>query len=163
MRILRLAGKDIYVVSAGLYPAVLGFAAKLGVAPAQVFAVSIQFDAKGHYQDFDHNSPLVTQEGKRWAVQQIQKQHPRLIYIGDGLNDMSTQALATRFVGYGGAFYRENIAEACRYYIAQPSMLPLLAVSLTQAEVANLPSAEHLNYRVGLSYWQKKEHIYCAP
>ncbi len=135
LRVLSKLGKKIYVVSAGLYPAVAGFAALLNLPATQVFAVNIYFDEEGNYLDFDRHSPLVFAEGKRSIVQQLLEQHPRLMYVGDGLNDLSTQDLVTRFVGYGGAFYRENIRNSCQYYITEASMLPLLPLCLTAEEI----------------------------
>ena len=138
LQALTSLGKTIYVVSAGLYPAVAGFSAQLNLPAKQVFAVNIYFDDAGNYRDFDPHSPLVFAEGKRQVVQQLREKHPRLIYVGDGLNDLSTQDLVTRFVGYGGAFYRENIRKSCEYYITVPSMLPLLPLCLTMQEMSHL-------------------------
>ncbi|HVV68838.1 MAG TPA: HAD-IB family phosphatase [Gammaproteobacteria bacterium] len=135
LQVLTDLGKAVYVVSAGLYPAVVGFALRLNLPQSHVFAVEVYFDDSGNYLDFDHRSPLVLADGKRHIVEQLKKQHPRLVYVGDGLNDMATQDIVTRFVGYGGAYYRENIRQMCQYYITEPSMLPLLPLCLTAEEM----------------------------
>ena len=132
--ILRRLNKSIYIVSAGLMPAVKKFAELLGINPNNIFAVPIYFDEAGDYRDFDRTSPLVREFGKRVIVQKIKEKHARCVYVGDGLNDLETYDLATRFIGYGGAYYRKNIEEQCEFYITTPSIMPLLSLCLTEEE-----------------------------
>jgi phosphoserine phosphatase len=131
----RLLKKPVYIVSAGLYPAVQAFGEMLSIPASQIFAVNIYFDEAGNYFDFDSDSPLVYADGKRSIVKDLCHRHPRLAYIGDGMNDLAVYDLVSRFIGYGGAFYRENIAKRCQYYISTPSMSPLLPLSLTPDEL----------------------------
>lgn len=135
---LQELGKAVYIVSAGLSPAVIGFGRLLSIDPAHIFAVDIYFDDAGNYRDFDHHSPLIHADGKRSIVQQLSQRHPRTVYVGDGLNDYAVYDLVTRFVGYGGAFYRESIAQRCQYYLKAPSMAPLLPLCLTSEEIQRL-------------------------
>jgi phosphoserine phosphatase len=135
---LRGLGKAVYIVSAGLSPAVIGFGRLLSIDPAHIFAVDIYFDAAGNYRDFDRRSPLIYSDGKRAIVQQLSQRHPRMVYVGDGLNDYAVYDLVTRFVGYGGAFYRESIEQRCQYYLKAPSMAPLLPLCLTSEEMNRL-------------------------
>lgn len=147
--LLQHLGKKVYVISAGLLPAVTNFAGKLGVPPQNVFAVDIQFDAAGAYQHFDAASPLIRNDGKRVIVEEIKKQCPRVLYVGDGLNDLAVRDLAARFVGYGGAYYRQNIAEQCEFYVRVPSLLPLLPLALTWEEGERLSEGERMLYEEG--------------
>jgi phosphoserine phosphatase len=149
---LRL-NKQIYIVSAGLYPAIADFATLLKINHANIFAVPIFFDESGNYQNFDLGSPLVREMGKRTIVEQIKQKHQNIVYVGDGLNDLETYDLVTRFVGYGGAFYRKNIAERCEFYISVPSMAPLLSLCLTDDEVSKLNANE-------LDVFQKGKDLY---
>lgn len=135
--------KEVYIVSAGLYPAIKIFAELLNVPPANIFAVDIQFDEKGQFVDYDRTSPLVYHHGKREIVTQLKAHHPRILHIGDGMNDLVTKDLVTRFVGYGGVFYRENIATQCQHYIKTPSLASLLKLALTPHEYSLLPHSEH--------------------
>lgn len=149
---LRL-NKKIYIVSAGLYLAIANFATLLKINHENIFAVPIFFDEKGNYQNFDLGSPLVREMGKRTIVEQIKQKHQNIVYVGDGLNDLETYDLVTRFIGYGGAFYRKNIAERCEFYISVPSMAPLLSLCLTENEVSKLTSNE-------LEAFQKGRDLY---
>jgi len=134
IRSLQVAGKEVFIVSAGINPAVKMFGAKLGIPEESIFAVNVSFSKEGEYLDFDHHSPLVHNHGKRILVERLRKQYPRLGYIGDGMNDFQVKDLVTRFVGFGGHFYRENIKNQCEYYIQEPSMMSLLPLMLTSAE-----------------------------
>jgi phosphoserine phosphatase len=156
LRTLTALRKKIYIVSAGLYPAIARFADLLAVEVADIFAVNIYFDAKGNYCDFDRNSPLVYADGKRTIVQQLKQQHQRLVYVGDGLNDYATYDLVTRFIGYGGAFYREQIKSRCQYYISAPSMTPLLPLCLTADEILRLAPAGLTDYHKGLALFEQQ-------
>jgi len=151
IQVLKRLNKAIYIVSAGLSLPVKKFGEMLQIPEQNIFAVDIQFDAQGNYVDFDRASPLVTSTGKRDIVEQIKKQHPHLIYVGDGLNDVAVMDLVMRFVGYGGIFYRENIAALCEYYIRTPSMTALLPLILTAEERVKLLSEEQALYNKGLA------------
>lgn len=150
IRILQQFDKAIYIVSAGLLPAVAHFGKYLGIAESAIFAVGIDFNANGSYQDFDHHSPLVTAAGKRIIVEQLKRKHKYIVHVGDGLNDLSTFDVVTRFIGYGGAFYRENIAKLCQYYLRSSSMAPLLPLCLTAQEVDLLSIPDRKFYDQGL-------------
>jgi len=161
IQILKRLNKTIYLVSAGLYPSIAIFGKLLGISPKNIYAVDIKFNAENHYLDFDHQSPLVDRLGKRIIVEQLKEQNGELIYIGDGLNDYAAYDLVTRFIGYGGVFYRENIAAFCQFYISTLSMAPLLPLSLTMAEYESLTIEEKKVYRRGLDGIQEGKVKVC--
>jgi phosphoserine phosphatase len=148
---LQELNKKVYLVSAGLYQAVAIFGALLKIPASQIFAVDIQFDEQGHYLNFDSTSPLTQHEGKRQIASQLQAQHHSIAYIGDGMNDAIAKEVVTRFVGYGGIFYRDNIAAACEFYIKSKSIASLLPLLLTQQESLQLSATEKLLYQAGLA------------
>ncbi|MDF1655548.1 MAG: HAD-IB family phosphatase [Coxiellaceae bacterium] len=121
-------GIAIFVISAGVNPAVQLFAEKLTIPEDQVFAVDLDFDDEGNYLDYDHTSPMTTGGGKRIVVEQIKQAFANILYVGDGQNDLDVYDDVKRFVGYGGAYYRENIEKVCEHYITEKSMQPLLAL-----------------------------------
>lgn len=147
--LLQRLHKKIYIASAGLLPAVEIFASFLNVPQKDIFAVNIYFDTHGNYLDFDHNSPLIHRDGKREIITQL-KHHPSLIHIGDGLNDHAVYDLVTRFIGYGGVFYRENIARRCDFYTRSPSLSALLPLCLTQLEYECMNLEDKRLYEQGL-------------
>jgi phosphoserine phosphatase len=150
IRLLQRLNKTVYIVSAGLYPAVASFGEFLNIPKENIYAVDIQFDKKNAYMNFDHSSPLVNRNGKRVIVNQIQQKHDHMAYVGDGLNDLEVRDLVTRFIGYGGIFFRENIQSACEFYVKSPSMAAILPLVLTQEEVVQLTDDENKLYSQGL-------------
>jgi len=150
IQLLQSLKKELYIISAGLYPSVFRFAQLLNIPGENVFSVNINFDSEGHYVDFDHSSPLITDEGKNTIGAELKKKHPRIIHVGDGLNDYSIKEQVVRFIGYGGVFYRERIAALCEYYVKPPSMASILPLCLTQQEAQQLTVSQRALYQKGL-------------
>lgn len=150
IELLQRLNKRVYIVSAGLNPAVSLFGQSLKIPPENIYAVDVKFDSQGHYIQFDTTSPLVTNHGKRIIVEQLQEKYPRIIHIGDALNDFATYDMVTRFIGYGGIYYRPHLEKQCDYYIRSVSLATLLPLCLTQAESEQLTSIEYHLYNKGL-------------
>lgn len=150
IELLKNLNKTVYIISAGLLPAVTFFGEILQVPHENIFAVNIYFDSDGNYLDFDHTSSLIDRNGKRLIVSELKIRHPEMIYVGDGLNDLAVQDLTTRFIGYGGVYYRSNIAELCDFYIKTESLAAVLPLSLTQDEYEKLAKSEQDLYQQGL-------------
>jgi len=150
INIFQRLNKSVYMVSAGLLPAVTIFGSLLTIPKDRIYAVNILFDDQGNYLDFDRHSPLVTNDGKRQIAAQLISRHHHVLHIGDGLNDFSTHDLVTRFVGYGGVYYRQNIESLCEFYIKSRSLTALLPLSLTQAEFEQLMPDEQELYLLGI-------------
>ncbi len=157
IEILQTLGKAVYVVSAGINPSVKLFANMLGIKSESVFAVDLKFGAKGEYNDFDHTAAPSKEHGKRLIADHIKATHQRVIWIGDGMNDLVVKPDVVRFIGFGGAFYRPKIAKNSDYYIKCPSMTPLLALGLTEHEVAQLGTDALKLYQEGLQLIEADE------
>lgn len=157
---LQRLGKALYVLSAGVNPAVADFAAMLGIPKTQVFAVDLQFAANGNYNNYDSHSPLTYSSGKRQVILRLKNSHARMLMMGDGMNDIEARDAVERFVGYGGAYYRANIAALCQYYITSTSIAPLLPLVLTAAEVECLLPAEQVLYAKGLQIIENRGVIF---
>lgn len=151
IELLQRLNKKIYIISAGLRPAVEIFADLLGINRERVIAVDIKFDINGNFLRYDHHSPLLHQTGKRDIVSAFKQSS---LYIGDGLNDQMTSEVVSRFIGFGGTFYRENIAALCQYYIKNPSLAPLINLSLTAQEITSLSPEEKTLYLKGIEMIQ---------
>jgi phosphoserine phosphatase len=157
IQVLKRLNKAIYIVSAGLYLPVRIFGELLTVPAENIIAVNIEFNEAGEYCDFDKTSSLVYTNGKRSIVSELRKKHQTLAFIGDGLNDIEAKDLVDRFIGYGGMFFRENIAARCQYYIRTLSLTPLLPLLLTPAESKLLTAAEKALYDKGLIAIEKDQ------
>lgn len=143
--------KSVYLVSAGLLPSVSYFGELLEIPRENIFAVDVYFDSNNHYLDFDHTSPLIDRNGKRIVVSELKTRHQHLMFVGDGLNDIAALSIVTRFVGYGGSYFRENIAALCDFYIKTLSFSPLLPLALTQEEADKLTGKNLEIYQRGMA------------
>lgn len=151
IKILQYLKKDIYILSAGLMPAITRFMKHFNIDHEQCLAVDIYFDDYQRYQDFDHSCPLIDNRGKYEIIERLKQVYPRILHIGDGMNDYSAHDLVSRFVGFGGVFHRETLKQRCEFYLETPSLLGLLPLVLTEEEEGQLPSEFMHSYEQGLS------------
>lgn len=151
IQILSKIKKSIFIVSAGLAPAVQQLGQYLKLPIENVLAVDITFDNQGKFQNYDKESPLLRNEGKRILVSKIKERFKRIGYIGDGLNDLSALEVVDRFVGYGGNQYRENIAVRCEFYLQESSFAQLLPLFLSIEEAKKLTPAERNLFDYGVN------------
>lgn len=150
VQLFQRLGKSVYIVSAGLVPAIAVLADQLHIPHKNIYAVNMEFDKDGNFSRYEEDSPLVQNNGKKIVVTELLKKHPRMGYIGDGLNDVVVYDLVTRFIGYGGIYYRSNIEALCEYYIRTPSMAGILPFLLAQNELDGLSPDEKSLYNKGL-------------
>lgn len=148
--ILLKLNKSIYIMSAGIQLAVELVGKHLNVPKKNIYAVKVNFDNHGHYHDFDHESPLAFNDGKQRMIEQLKLKHKNIALIGDGLNDFAAKDSVTRFIGYGGTFYRQNLAKLCEFYITAPSMAGILPLTLTIDEFDSLHQSDKNLYNFGL-------------
>jgi phosphoserine phosphatase len=144
IQLLQRLQKKVYIVSAGLYPAVKIFGELLQVPSHRIFAVEVMFDKNGNYVSYDQESPFTRASGKRDIVMNLQRQHLTTGYVGDGMNDLAARDIVTRFIGFGGIYFRENIADKCDFYISTPSLSVLVPLLLTAAEIKLLTEPEQV-------------------
>ena len=149
--LLQKLNKKIFIVSAGLKPAVSLFAKTFNIPASHVFAVDILFDDKGKYLDFDHSSPMTYRDGKREIARELMREYQTVAHIGDGLNDFIVHDLVTRFIGYGGVYYRKQIEAECDFYISQKSLAGCLPLLLNQTEAALLQHDDRQLFDRGLA------------
>lgn len=143
-------GKAIYVVSAGVNPAVTLFAAMLNIPADCVYAVDLRFSTEGQYTGYDTAAYPANAGGKRELILELKARHPRIVHVGDGMNDAVVADSVTRFIGYGGVRPREKVAALSFYYLRCASMAPLLPLCLTASEVDTLSSDTAALYQQGL-------------
>lgn len=150
IQLLQRLDKTVYILSAGVNPAVKMFGEMLQVPKENIFAVDLRFDQQGNFLHYEKDSPLIQNDGKKIIVEQLKLKHPQIVHIGDGLNDVVTRDIVSRFIGYGGVMYRKNIAEICEFYINTLSFTAILPLILTQMELAMLKPHEWELYNNGL-------------
>ena len=126
---LHARGIKVAIVSGGILDAILPLAASLGVAPADTFAVRLQFDENGDYRGFEP-SPLTTAAGKAAIVASWKSANhlQRVAMVGDGMSDVAARApgAADVIIGYGGVVAREAVRQAADHYSTAADLRDLL-------------------------------------
>lgn len=115
--ILRDAGVDIHLVTAGIAQAILPLAAHLAVPERTVHAVALRFNAAGEYEDFDRRSFLTRSGGKELVVRDIRaRSKGKAAFVGDGASDLEARPAVDRFVGFGGVHVRQKVKENADFF-----------------------------------------------
>ncbi|GAC1648584.1 MAG: phosphoserine phosphatase SerB [Gemmatimonadaceae bacterium] len=114
--LVRLAdvGVRVVFVSGGLREAILPLACHLGVAEADVHAVSVRFDAAGLFDHYDVQSPLATTQGKPVVVRSLRLPRP-VLGVGDGATDLAMRPAVDAFAAYTGFTRRELVVREADY------------------------------------------------
>jgi phosphoserine phosphatase len=125
---LRSAGAVVYLITAGIEQAILPLAKSLGVSERNVRAVSLRFDTKGSYEDFDRRSFLTRSGGKELVVRDIRaRSHGKAAFVGDGVSDLEARPAVDLFIGFGGVVVRPRVKEnADRFVTSFRDILQLL-------------------------------------
>lgn len=138
---LQHLGKHVGICSGGLAIPVQHVAAHLGIAPANVHAVPVRFDAAGGYVDFDRSSPLWRNAGKVAVLRAVPPEQRPLAFVGDGVTDLETQGHVARFVGFGGVVARPAVRERAEVFVAGPGLAAVLPHVLTADEQRRLAAS----------------------
>lgn len=124
---LRDAGAHLHLVTAGIAQAIAPLAAELGIAPANVHAVALQFDEAGQYEGFDQRSLLTRNGGKELVVRAIlSRSKGTSAFIGDGVSDLETKPVVDLFLGFGGVHIRERVEQNADVYVTEPTLQSVL-------------------------------------
>lgn len=127
IRALRDAGAHLHLVTAGIAQAIAPLAAELGIAPANVHAVALQFDGEGHYAGFDRRSLLTRNGGKELVVRAVlSRSKGTSAFIGDGVSDLETKPVVDLFLGFGGVHIRERVEQNADVYVTEPTLQSVL-------------------------------------
>lgn len=142
-------GTEVFIVSGGLIEPVRDFGVWLGVPRDHIFAVNMEYDQlagkwwryweqpggrnpRANYLAVEAN-PLTGTLGKNQVASRIRSQNPgRVLLIGDGLSDLEAAVDVDLFVGFGGAVFRQRIADEAPIYIHSLTLAPLLPLALGQ-------------------------------
>jgi len=157
---LLFLGKQVFIVSGGLYPAVRPFGEWLGVPPANIRAVKVAYDTfSGRWWDYQQDQwgqppdvnylkhdagPLIQSSGKAEVIRELKNElRGRSMLIGDGMSDLTAQDEIDRFVGFGGVARRAGVEAEAEVYIKSPSLAPVLALATSSQEHCSLQQSAY--------------------
>ena len=109
-------GRRVVMVSGGLHEAILPIGRLLGIADADVHAVSVRFDAAGEYSDFDTTSPLTTATGKCSLAESLGLPS-RVLAMGDGATDLAMRPAVDAFAAFTGFVARDPVVRSADFII----------------------------------------------
>ncbi|MBI2880188.1 MAG: HAD-IB family phosphatase [Candidatus Tectomicrobia bacterium] len=131
---LLALGKRVTLLSAGLRPALLPLADRLGLDPGNVFAVDVFMGPRGEYVGCDRMSPLTRPGGKGVVLRAKGLAGPETLAVGDGASDLEMKGSVGLLVGFGGVAVRERVRLEADLFVEGPGLAPILAVGLTERE-----------------------------
>ena len=131
-------GKQVGIISAGIKQAILPLARHLGIPAERVHAVELSFGEDGSYADFDHDSPLWKNGGKKTLLEGLPAKQKPICLVGDGITDLEASESIELFVGFGGVVRRKAVESAAEHYLPGPGLGGLLEIALDEKELAKL-------------------------
>ncbi len=120
-------GREVRIVSGGLFQPVALLARSMGLARGHVHAVPVHLDDDGHYRDFDRSAPAARAGGKADLVEGLAHGRP-CVMVGDGVTDLEAAAAGARVIGFGGVVARTLMREGADAWVPGPSLLGVLDV-----------------------------------
>ncbi len=164
---LHFLGLQVFIISGGLIDAVKGFGRRLGLEPARIRAVELEYNElsgkwwRYHepqaqqskaYLDYS-DGPLTVSSGKAQIIEELAGAVPgRRLMIGDGASDLAARDSVDLFVGYGGVVARDAVAAAADIYLRAPSLAAILPIAAGARGWQRAQATEHeALYRKGIS------------
>jgi phosphoserine phosphatase len=174
---LQAQGTQVFIISGGLVEPVRDFGLWLGVPREHIYAVDMEYDQlAGEWWRYwelpgDHNpranylavvsNPLTGTGGKKQIVSRIRADHlGRALMVGDGLSDLEAAGEVELFVGFGGAVFRQRIADLSPVYFHSLSLAALLPLAL--GRLGNVPRFARL-WADGLQQVLDDRVTFCDP
>ncbi len=154
---LHAAGKQVFIISGGLFDAVRPFGAWLGVPDNHIRAVAIRYQTvsgasvteprSGGADDrylTTVSSPLARANGKSIiAREMLGGADGRSMLVGDGVSDLVAAPDVDLFVGFTGVAERPRVAAEADVLVTGASLAPVLGLALTAAEETTLEGTSY--------------------
>lgn len=169
-------GKKVFIISGGLVDAVRGFGRRLGVAPENIRAVELEYNAlSGEWWRYNEpqaqheqtyleyvEGPLTISSGKPDIINDLTGDHVgRRFMIGDGSSDLATRDTVDLFVGYGGVVARDKVRDESDVFIASLSLAPVLPLATGASGYHKVRGTEHeAIFRKGIDLALKNEVLF---
>ena len=146
---LQAMGTEVFIVSGGLIEPVRDFGVWLGIPRQNIFAVNMEYDQLAgkwwRYWDLPggdnpqanylavESNPLTGTRGKNQVISRIRAEFPgRVMMVGDGGSDLEVASEVDLFIGFGGAEFRQRVADESPIYIHALTLAPILPLALGQ-------------------------------
>jgi len=152
---LQALGHDVYIISGGLFQAVVDFGRHLGVARDHIRAVDLAYNQLGSdwwkpkeyawdepYMTFARGSLTVSDGKSEIVAELLQGKTGRSLLVGDGTSDLLAGRAVDLFVGFGGVVTRPRVAAEAPAFLSTASLAPILALAAGPAAIRRLQNAQ---------------------
>jgi len=172
---LKALGAQVFIISGGLIDAVKGFGRRLGVDPARIRAVELEYnELSGRWWDYSEpqaqqaqtyldydEGPLTVSSGKSAIISELAGALPgRRMMIGDGSSDLAAKSDVDLFVGYGGVVAREAVRAESDIFLRCPSLAAILPLAAGRRGWESLRGTAHESaYRKGITLSLAEEAV----
>lgn len=120
-------GIEVWLITGGLYLALLPLADKLHIPQDHIHANEVYFDEMGNYKGINKNCTLTRTDGKAQCATVIGKGR-QMAFVGDSVTDLATKSVVKTFIGFGGVVTRKKVKEEAEFFIKSKSLEPLLSL-----------------------------------
>ncbi|GAB4539189.1 MAG: hypothetical protein Kow0063_27760 [Anaerolineae bacterium] len=148
---LHFLGRQVFIVSGGLAPAVIPFGLSLGIPREHICAVDVVFNRlAGRWWDYhrdregfnpaeqylDHDAgPLTETHGKADIIRRLrQGRFGKALLVGDGVSDLMARPAIDLLIGFGGVVRRERVAAEADVFLECDSLAPILPLAASPAD-----------------------------
>jgi phosphoserine phosphatase len=151
IRVLHFLGRQVFIVSGGLAPAVIPFGVSLGVPREHIRAVDVVFNRlAGRWWDYqvdregfnpaerylDHDAgPLTETHGKADIIRRLREgRFGKALLVGDGVSDLMVHSAIDLLIGFGGVVRRERVAAEADVFFECDSLAPVLPLAASPTD-----------------------------
>ena len=127
VRELTRQGRNVFVVSGGMNPAVRHLTHWLGIPDEHVYANELRFKKNWAYAGFDRTNPLWRNDGKIQVLRWLKSQYSgKFALVGDGMGDLEASREVDHFVCFAGVAKRPQVMERAWVTVTAPSLVAVL-------------------------------------
>lgn len=158
---LHFLGRQVFIISGGLAPAVIPFGESLGIPRAHIRAVDVRFNRlAGSWWDYpgrryganpdetyiDHEAgPLIETHGKAEVIALLRAGRPgRAVLIGDGVSDLAARPAVDLMVGFGGVVRRHRVAAEADVFIECDNLAPVFPLVASPSDCTKCAETPHM-------------------
>lgn len=118
---LKSNGWECLIISGGFAPCIEALAQDLGIT--RIEAVPLHFTNNNAYHGFDTEYPTTRNGGKPDIISSIitETSPDQIVMVGDGVSDLETQPIVSKFIAYAGYTPREKVLSKSQHTVYQLS------------------------------------------
>lgn len=140
-QVLRSAGVDIRLLSAGFKNAMDKLAEYLRIPLEKIYANTLLFDENGNYMGFDETNPLCREGGKKQIIENLLNKkeiESSVAIIGDSVSELETEPETDFRIGFGGFVSRERVVKEADIFLTEPTFAPLILLLLDPPKIRKI-------------------------